>query len=244
MTSYDDYADFSNYRAIAATSALCFVTIRLVVGKKGGVEWDSFLHALVVSAGVVRTLYVDFSTADQIHLFLLPPQMMGCQNSSATLAKLIPAVSLGYAIFDLLEGFSRGPSFVMHGVAYVSVLVIVCEFGLQHTLIPALLLELSTIFFTLTPVTHLGKAFQLMTMLAFALSFFVVRLVLFPTVWAMFLRTAYVNADSLCFPRQFMHVVVLFGIFFHLLNVFWSIKLMKKIIRQLSGVEHAVSKYE
>ena len=45
-----------------------------------------------------------------------------------------------------------------------------------------------------------------------------------------------------CLPSYFSKVVLLFGPFFHLLNAFWFYKIVRKVVRKMSGREKLMEK--
>jgi len=75
----------------------------------------------------------------------------------------------------------------------------------------------------------------------FALTFFVFRLGLCPYLWRDLLRIAFERSEDpisqACIPWHFKYFLLVFGIIFNCLNAFWAVKIVKKMVRKLSGVE-------
>jgi hypothetical protein len=94
-------------------------------------------------------------------------------------------------------------------------------------------MEMSTIILGIVKADFLSPNMRIATQFLFVLVFFVCRLVVFPL--------HYFSTISLyrygCFTPFLFYVSLLFGAFFNLLNVFWFIKMLKKIHRKFSGAE-------
>ena len=77
--------------------------------------------------------------------------------------------------------------------------------------------------------------------LSFALFFFLFRVLFCPywwtkLMWAMWTTRAEMG-DSWCLSPWLIPVASVFGPFFHLLNLYWFYKIVRKIKRKLSGTE-------
>jgi len=75
----------------------------------------------------------------------------------------------------------------------------------------------------------------------FAVTFFFFRLGLCPYLWRDLLKIAFERYEDpmskACIPWHFKYFLFVFGMIFNCLNFFWAIKIVKKIIRKLSGAE-------
>jgi|AntRauTorckE5430_2_1112549.scaffolds.fasta_scaffold01243_5 hypothetical protein len=186
-----------------------------------------------------------------------------CGGPLTSLHRIIPAITQGYALCDIINGFhlistGLGPEHLAHGVGecinlqisqqYVWVLTVTLlsnivatfavttvfnELKASHVLTPYLIMEMSTIILGIVKADFLSPNMRIATQFLFVLVFFVCRLVVFPL--------HYFSTISLyrygCFTPFLFYVSLLFGAFFNLLNVFWFIKMLKKIHRKFSGAE-------
>jgi TLC domain len=75
----------------------------------------------------------------------------------------------------------------------------------------------------------------------FVLTFFAFRIVLCPYLWWGIFTTCWDNRanpiSQACLPWHFKYVTFVFGMFFNCLNAFWSYKILRKLLRKLSGKE-------
>lgn len=84
---------------------------------------------------------------------------------------------------------------------------------------------------------------------AFVLSFFFSRMVAFPWLWGRWVWTYYIEVTEAgavtCYPQYFIFVVVVVGLVFHGLNVYWMNIIIigaAKKIRGSSSEKHTKSK--
>jgi hypothetical protein len=78
-----------------------------------------------------------------------------------------------------------------------------------------------------------------MNQLCFAVSFFLVRIVLVPYIWGsqVSLLLKQEQTEDYCPPWYFSKCILVLGPFFHILNAYWFYKIIKKIIRKATGQE-------
>jgi len=226
-----------HYRQVAVISAIFFLTMRyFIVSPKEGLHWHGLLHSVLSTTGAITCLYLDFYVADPTE----PVRMVRCMGPLTNLHRTLPALSIGYALCDILDSLALGGDFLVHGLAFGTVMMIICELDLQHTITQMLLMEVSTIFLNLLHLDTFGPGFKMVMQIFFLISFSTIRLVIVPYLWGLFVYTFYRESASgaqTCFPHYFMYIVLLFGIFFHGLNAFWFVKIVKKVIRKLKGTE-------
>jgi len=77
-------------------------------------------------------------------LLVEPLRTIRCEGPLTPLHSFIPVVALGYAVSDIIYGFQTGSNdFIFHGACMGTVLLIVCELEMQHSVISALLMYVS-----------------------------------------------------------------------------------------------------
>ena len=76
--------------------------------------------------------------------------------------------------------------------------------------------------------------------MCFALSFFLFRIVLVPYIWVGQVRQLLLEESletNFCMPWYYNPFILVLGGIFHCLNAFWFYKIVRKIMRKLSGSE-------
>lgn len=228
-----------NLRTVAATSAITFLTIRTRIHRTYEVEWDSFIHSIISGLGSAICIYLNYYAAIPLAGFPEPiASLEECQGPLTSLHRIIPAITQGYAICDIINGFhllskGLGPEFLAHGLATFLVAAFFNELNASHILTPVLIMEGSTIPLGILRAKFLTPTTQVICQGIFVLLFFICRLVVFPLM----LIEALPYMKGKCFPHYLYYVCFIFGLFFNCLNVFWFVKIVKKIHRKMSGKE-------
>lgn len=248
--------------AVAVVSLLVLQFVFHVLNTKYEVGWYALIHACVVGTGSLACSYLDrYSTIIMGGGSPHPLRLILCDGAGGgggaltSLHRVLPFVTLGFAFTDVMEGLQlRRADYLFHGTLLGATFGTVCYLELQHCVVPMLLMELSSVPLNLRQATFLSSNGQVACSVMFALSFFVVRILIVPYIWGEFLWVLYqqqrstiqslnsveaettVNAQKeSCFPPNFAYVVFVLGVCFHALNFFWMIKIGKKIQRKLSG---------
>jgi len=159
-----------------------------------------------------------------------------CNGALTSLHRIIPAITQGYAVCDIINGFRLGPAFLAHGIATFTVLGIFNELEASHILTPMLFMEVSTIVLSVVRADFFTPTMQLITQASFALLFFLCRIVVCPFINYEIITVMNKHMGD-CFPRYLFYITLAFGGFFQCLNTFWFYKLVKKIERKLRGQE-------
>lgn len=107
------------------------------------------------------------------------------------------------------------------------------ELNASHVLTPMLIMEGSTVPLGILRANFLTPTMQLISQGAFVLLFFICRLVIFPIMYFEALPLMRGN----CFHSSLYYVCLLFGMFFNCLNIFWFVKMLRKIHRKMTGKE-------
>ena len=236
----DDYgAQTWNLRLVGLTACGVFLCIRLLLAKKAGVDWYAFTHALVSASGAIVCVYLDHFASEIITG--TPEPLRSCEFCAVPLTSLhriLPAITMGYSLFDLLDGFTLGVDFILHGAATLAVMIYFCETSPQ-IVVPYLLMEVSTPFLTVIRAEFFNDLVAALNLALFAGMFFLCRIVLTPYLWYELMKVMYrvhqTDTFRACFPRGFAVFSVVLGIFFHCLNSFWFYKIVRKAVRKFKG---------
>jgi hypothetical protein len=230
-----------NLNAIAIVTFLILWGIKTTLGKRHGIDWLAFVHALVSGIGGILCVYLDFFAAVKMTGLSEPVRTARCGEQALTcLHRILPAITLGYSIYDVIAGLSLGWDFLLHGVSTFIVFAFFVQHDVPHFLAPMLLMEVSTIFLTLVQCEHFSTTLSLINQLCFVLSFFLNRIVLVPYIWVQqtynLLREERL-AENYCLPWYFNTFILVLGVTFHSLNAFWFYKIVRKVMRKMSGNE-------
>jgi len=249
-----------NLRGVAAAAAaVLYGAYRLGRSGPGGAKvgnvcWEGVLHATVVGVGAAACVYLDrYAAADLDGDGRAEPlRSIRCDGDAdatgggatplTSLHRLLPAITWGYGICDILEGLDLGRDFLIHATALVIVMGTCCELGYSHTVAPMLIMELSSVWLNLQSATFLSESMSVAFQLLFILFFFVIRILIVPYIWFEFVWTLVREEQRggyqvICFHWSFKYFVLVFGVVFHGLNAFWMYKIIRKVRRKLTGKE-------
>ena len=252
-----------NLTHVAMTTTVVLGTIRIVFQKYYGIDWYAFLHAILSSTGSLMCLYLNFITSHQLHhihtttasssssssslqLLLLthpePLRSLQCHGPFTSLHRILPAITMGYSLFDFYDGLTISVDFMMHGL--VTFTIMYCfnyVFDAPHIMAPMLFMEGSTIFLTIVKADFLPSSIVFMNQMLFTLAFFVCRLVVVPYFWMELMIAMYRQQNDVafqqCFPSHFIYTCFIFGMFYNILNTYWFIKIIRKARRKILGIE-------
>lgn len=227
---------------VAVVSGSIFLLMFFTTHSYRGVEWYSLLHACLTGFGSVACVYLDMYASEKLTGVPEPLRSVSCAGGPLTsLHLIVPSLTLGYSIVDILNGFRLGGAFLAHGFATFSVMMIFIQQGLPQFVNSMLVMELSTIWLTVLKAEFFNETIQVLSQAAFFLSFFVSRIVMAPYIWFVIINSMYkavfVDKTNTCYPTFMFFMTFSFGMFFHCLNTYWFIKIIKKIQRKLEGSE-------
>jgi hypothetical protein len=231
-----------NLHLVAVTTAIFLLFIRLVLHKKRGVDWYALIHALVSGWASLAIVYLNFFAAEKMTGVPEPLRSIVCQGPLTSLHRILPAITMGYALFDLLDGFTLGPDFILHGAATFCMMAFFVEQDISEVVAPYLIMEVSTIFLTTVRADFFTPTMTMITQALFVLNFFIFRIILTPIMWLELVWTMHNNTqrrgvtEESCLDSSALPVLI-GGLLFHMLNCFWFFKIVKKVRRKLSGKE-------
>lgn len=215
--------------------------IRLSIGKRGGIDWYAFIHAIISAVGAFVVLYLDFMASEALTGTEDPLRSVLCQGPLTSLHRILPAITWGYSIFDIIDGLSISLDFILHGVVTFTIMGLYCEFDIPHILAPMLFMEFSTIFLSLVKATILSPLWVQINQAMFVLSFFLCRLLIVPFFWGKLMKALWMHRSSpeflSCFHPSFVPISFVGGMFFHVLNAYWFRKIVRKAQRRIMGIE-------
>ena len=229
-----------NLGVVALATLVVLIAVRNAFHKKRGVDWYAFLHAIVSALGALACSYIDFH-AESLTGTPEPLGSCQCRGPLTVLHRILPAVTAGYSLLDLYDGYHISIDFMLHGVFTLAIMAFFCSLRVPHLIEGMLLMEVSTPFLTVVRGEFWTPMAAGLIQVSFALSFFACRIVLVPYLWFQLVTTMYQEHTKptyqACISPLVLPVSVIVGLFFHALNSYWFIKIVKKARRKLSGVE-------
>lgn len=230
-----------NLRYVAVATTLFLGSVRLIFQKKRGIDWYAFLHAIASSSGSLACLYLDFVASEKLTGIAEPLRSVQCLGPLTSLHRILPAITMGYSIFDLIDGLTISIDFAMHGAVTLAVMFFFIEVDAPHIMAPMLFMEGSTIFLTVVKADFFPDVLVMLNQACFVFAFFLCRIVVVPCFWATLMFTMWQHrsepAFRECYPSYFMYACFFFGMFYNLLNGYWFTKIVKKARRKYLGIE-------
>lgn len=99
-------------RKVALISAVLFLTIRLVMGRKYGVIWYPMIHGALSGYLSFVAVWISQFGAEPLTGLTEPLRSILCQGPLTSLHRIVPAITMGYGIFDIVDGAPHGIDFV------------------------------------------------------------------------------------------------------------------------------------
>ena len=107
-------------------------------------------------------------------------------------------------------------------------------------------MEVSTIPLNMLKYKFSRPAYSVVNTIIFVVTFFFSRMVVFPWIWSRWVWTFYQEnikgGAKTCYPSYFFHVVVIVGLVFHGLNIYWMILVIKGAVKKIRGPSEATEK--
>ena len=69
--------------------------------KKRGIDWYALIHAIISSIGAMICMYLDYTSSTILTGSPEPESTVLCGEPLTSLHRILPAITMGYAIFDL-----------------------------------------------------------------------------------------------------------------------------------------------
>jgi len=227
--------------AVVLTSLGLLLATKLIFHKQHGIDWYCFLHAIVSAIGACMCVWLNVFAAETMTGVAEPLRSVTCQGPLTSLHRIIPMITMGYSVLDLLDGVSLGVDFLAHGAATLTIMGFFIYKDIPHVIVPMLLMEFSTMFLTVVRADFFPDYLSLLNQLCFVFFFFLFRIILVPIIWYNLVVTIWNEQGSAeyksCFPSYFLPVVLVFGTFFNLLNVYWMYKILRKLHRKITKKE-------
>lgn len=229
-------------REVAVLSGVILLSIQFAIGKYHGVLIHSLVHCAVTAIGSTACVWLDFMAADILTGTSEPSRSATCAGGPLTsLHAIVPAITLGYSICDIIHGMSLGGEFLAHGVVTFTVMLLFTELGMPQFVNAMLVMEQSTVFLAIAKGTFWPPKILLLVQASFATSFFFCRILLAPYIWYQIVGAMYtavfVDHSNTCYPSYLFYATFGFGFFFHCLNSYWFVKIVKKFYSKLTGKE-------
>jgi hypothetical protein len=235
-----------NLRLVGVITVILLGGIRIAFGHKRGVDWIALVHAFVVSVGSLACVYLDFYASVTLTGTSEPFRSLQCHGPLTSLHRILPAMTMGYAVFDIMDGFRISTDFLLHGIATISVTWYFCEIGIPQIITVMLLMEVSTVFLNLVRADFISVTMMIFNQAAFVLCFFMFRVVLCPYIWFLQVYGMWTLSSTeeykSCLPHTLLGFTLIYGMFFNVLNAYWFIKIVKKMLRKIRGEERVDAK--
>ena len=226
---------------VGFSTSITLLTVRTLLRKKRGIDWYALIHAVISSLGAWTCLYLDWVASEQLAGVAEPLRSVQCAGPLTSLHRILPAITMGYSVFDFLDGLTISLDFALHGAATLAVMILFIEVGAPQIVAPMLIMETSTIFLNMVKADFFPARVAIANQLCFLVSFFFARIVMFPMIWAKLMFTMWNsrgdNAFLECYPSHFMYTCFFFGLFYNTLNAHWFMKIMRKARRRIAGIE-------
>jgi hypothetical protein len=233
-------------RNVAITTAIVLGCVRLVLKKYRGIDWYAFIHAVVSASGSLACLYLDFASSQQLTGIPEPLRSLQCHGPLTSLHRILPAITMGYSIFDFFDGLTISIDFVIHGAVTFSVMAFFIKLQAPHIMAPMLFMEGSTIFLTVVKADFFPNVIVMLNQACFVVAFFLCRIVVVPYFWYHLMIEMYQQRNDIrfqqCFPSYFTYACFFFGMFYNILNTYWFFKIVRKARRKILGIEKPTEK--
>ena len=110
-------------RQVAVVTALVLGIIRILFGDAYGVSWYSFTHGAFSGYLSAMAVWLSIFAAVPLTGMSEPLRSITCHGPLTSMHRFVPAITMGYGLFDIFDGFSHGIDFVratLDGVTHIS----------------------------------------------------------------------------------------------------------------------------
>ncbi|MGK3737621.1 MAG: hypothetical protein ACI8RD_001947 [Bacillariaceae sp.] len=112
VQTFDELTDAPNWshssRYIAIASAVMLAIILKLSKRKYNVNWCSYSHAFVTGGLSFICVWLNVFAAEPLTGITEPLGSVLCKGPLTTIHSIIPAITMGFGIFDLIEGIGMG----------------------------------------------------------------------------------------------------------------------------------------
>jgi hypothetical protein len=194
-----------------------------------GFDARMWIHSAVMGVAAAANFAFDSLTVEVTE----PERSFRCLPPASTLAWMLPAAEMGYALHDLRDALRAGnPSFIAHGALVGGFLALLFWLRVAHHLTVVIALHISSIFLNLRRVDF-GSRANAAVDVAFAASFVLLRLLALPALWVVFLRAAVAEPPhrlgACMLGGRVVYLAVLGGVGLHSLNGYWGWLIILKL---------------
>ena len=191
------------------------------------------LHSTII--GLASVYVVIFEPG----LYPQPEASFLCEfDHSSFWSVVIPRISLGYAVHDILDGVvQKDLPFFLHGVGLGGMLLYMEYQSVTSVAVYPLTMEISTIFFTLRGLNWRNSMLNDMFDVLFAITFLLLRFIILNKWLFSYLLMGLTSNRAMwgsCMSDNVLKVVAFIGLFFNLLNIYWGKTLVYKIRQKIS----------
>jgi hypothetical protein len=110
LTGANEWAQSS--RQVALVSAILLGTIRFLAKQRANVNWYSLIHATLTGVLSAVCVWLNVHAAVPLTGTSEPLGAILCKGPLTSFHAIVPAITAGFGIFDIIEGFSHGMDFV------------------------------------------------------------------------------------------------------------------------------------
>lgn len=99
-------------RQVAIATAVILGVIRVTFADTYGVTWYSFIHGVVSAYFSAMAVWLSVFASVPLTGMSEPLRSITCQGPLTSLHRFVPAITMGYGLFDIFDGLSHGLDFV------------------------------------------------------------------------------------------------------------------------------------
>mmetsp|Transcript_27631 Transcript_27631/g.61711 ORF Transcript_27631/g.61711 Transcript_27631/m.61711 type:complete len:257 (-) Transcript_27631:83-853(-) len=201
--------------------------------KIGDIETVGLVHSMLASFLSVYTIAADLARGVDWPIF--------CDASAPAppaTAALLPMITCGYAVFDVIVGFRANRiDYFLHGVALFFLCGTACHYEVGAVLPYGLVMECSTVFLNLRSLKKNWID------VAFVSSFVFFRIGLVPFYWYKWTtRFRAIPLAQRCLSEGVYYAMFYGGAFFTALNVYWGQIIVRRLIIKTNAGASMISR--
>ena len=206
--------------------------VQRLVRRCGAVNSDGFdlrmwLHSLVMGVGAMYVFIHDQRLVPEPHA------SYACLPPPSIFSWILPAAEMGYALHDLRDAIRLGsPSFILHGAFVGGFLAAMFCLQVAHHMTIVISVHLSSVFLNLRRVDF-GPPLNAAVDVAFAASFFVLRVLFLPVLWVIFLRHGMLSDaqgwGECMLNGRVINFAIGGGVILHGLNAYWAVQIVARV---------------